>query len=185
MQKLDLHGKADLWGMASRIKMALAALLVLYVVAPCAAQGPVEREAFVSTTMILTDHELFVQVFTGSAVYGKPVLWVRIPQAVEGIGPQQTVEREGRNGLVIMAHDGYGPMQEAPRLLEFFGMEEKDGAITAYFSTRNRVDAPSDRPILKGRVRMPVFDGMGPAQVDFLDRIPKERKLRRKEGKGR
>jgi len=153
--------------------------------APCNAQGPIGREAFVSTVMVVTDQQAFVQVFTGSPDHGKAVLWVEIPEGVEGIGADETIEREGRNGLVIMAHTKYIFSHRVLHTLRFFDMVEKDGGITAYFKTYNNEGATMDLPILKGKIWMPVFDGLGPAEVEFLDHIPADRRSRKADKRSR
>jgi len=135
--------------------------------------------------MVVTDQSAFVQVFTGSPTHTKPVLYVQIPQGVEGIGEQETIEREGRNGLVIMAHETHLFFFQIQHKLCFFDMVEKDGGITAYFRTYNDVEGTLDLAILKGKIWMPVFDGLGPAKVEFLDRIPADRKFSKEGRKAR
>jgi hypothetical protein len=162
----------------------LFVVLWLFASFPCAAQGPIDREAFISTAMVVTDQQAFVQVFTGSPAHDKPVLWVQIPEGVEGIG-EETIEREGRNGVVIIARESYLFFHQIQHKLRFFDMVEKEGGVTAWFRTYNNVEASSELPILKGKVWMPVFDGLGPAKVEFLDRIPADRKFNKEDRKAR
>lgn len=154
----------------------LFAVLVLFTSFPCFAQGPIDREAFISTAMVVTDQQAFVQVVTVSTAHDKPVLWVQVPEGVEGIG-EETIEREGRNGTVIMARESYLFFHQIQHKLRFFDMVQKKGGITAYFRTYNDIEGTLELPIIKGKVRMPVVDGLGSATVQLLDRIPADREF--------
>lgn len=169
--------------------MRSAGLILLITVSglfatPSSAQDAISKEDFVSMVMVVTDQQAFVQVFTGSPAHDKPVLWVQIPQGVEGIGVE-TIERVGRNGLVIMARESYLFFHQIQHKLRFFDMVAKDGGVTAYFRTYNDVEGTLELPILKGKIWMPVFDGLGPAKVEFLERIPADRKFNREGRKAR
>ena len=67
-------------------------------------------------------------------------------------------------------------LHKVPLQLVFRDLSTDTGGYTAHFRTHGHVDAAANIPMIMGNVWFPMFDGSGPARVEFQEASGREKR---------